>query len=109
MQGRYKESEALCKIVLAVKPWHFGALSGTVMVYAARHDVEAARHWAARRLPSIAPSGANRRRFAWVQKAVADAQDSLFCAESRLKDIFGEQDKHRDNNKSVDDLDDAWQ
>ena len=111
MQSRYKESEALCKVVLAVKPWHFGALSGIVMVYAAQHDVEAARHWAARRLPSIAPTGANRRRFAWVQKAVADAQDSLFCAESRLKEIFGEQDSHDDNNsfKSVDGLDDAWQ
>ena len=120
MQGRFQQAETLCKIVLAVKPWHFGALSGIVMVYAGRHNVEAARHWAARRLPVFAPAGSNRRRTTWVQKAVADAQDSLFCAESRLKDVFGEQDQHAvmdedspphfgDDDDDDTMLEDAWQ
>ncbi|EEC50652.1 predicted protein, partial [Phaeodactylum tricornutum CCAP 1055/1] len=28
IQGRLEEAEVLCKIVLQLKPWHFGALSG---------------------------------------------------------------------------------
>ena len=97
-------------MVLAVKPWHFGALSGLVMVYAALHDVESARQFAARRLPVYAPTGSNRRRLAWVQKAVADAQDSLLRAESRLKKVFGARDEHTRNSgmQSSDDVD-SWQ
>jgi hypothetical protein len=38
MQGRMDEAETLCKIVLSVKPWHFGALSGIVMIYAGSRD-----------------------------------------------------------------------
>lgn len=92
MQGKLKESEALCKIVIAIKPWHFGALSGIVMVYAGLHEVNEARHWAVHRLPTFAPTGSNRRREQWVQKAVHEAQDSLEAAERRLQDSFGTRD-----------------
>jgi hypothetical protein len=114
MQGKLKESEALCKAVLTVKPWHFGALSGIVMVYAGLHDVDEARQWAAHRLPSFAPTGSNRRREQWVQKAVREAQDSLLAAERRLQDSFGKRDHDiidGTNNNYYNELDnkDYWQ
>jgi hypothetical protein len=94
MQGRLEASEALCKIALQSKPWHFGALSGIVTVYADKQDVQSARMWAARRLPTFAPQGSNRRRAAWVDKAIQDATRSLDEAEKRLKLFFGERDNH---------------
>ena len=116
MQGNLDQAEALCKIVLAVKPWHFGALSGLVMVYAGQHNVEEARRWAARRLPVYASEGSNRRRLEWVQKAVANAQDSLQTAERRLKEMFGPRDKlfrisndFQQNTNNQDGTLDAWQ
>jgi hypothetical protein len=113
MQGKMDESETLCKIVLAVKPWHFGALSGIVMVYAGVHDTQSARQWAARRLPTIAPSGPNRRRAGWVQHAMRDAMESLSAAEMRVMEGFGKPDEHvRRSNKVVNDHDegdDDWQ
>jgi hypothetical protein len=121
LQGRYQESEMLCKTVLAVKPWHFGALSGIVMVYAARRDSDQARQWAARRLPVFAPTGPNRRRLQWVQKALGDAHESYMRAEKALRDSFGKPDDHtvhrkkkkknssNDNNDWTSNDDDAWQ
>lgn len=94
MQGRLDEAETLCQIVLAVKPWHFGALSGIVMVYAAQADSEKARMWAASRLPTFAPTGPNRRRVVWAEKAVASARESLEMAEKRVQELFGAPDDH---------------
>lgn len=109
MQGRLEEAETLCQCVLAVKPWHFGALSGIVMIYAAQADSEKARLWASSRLPTFAPTGANRRRIAWTEKAVESAKESLENAEARIKDIFGKPDgytaKLQDNSWE----EDAWQ
>jgi hypothetical protein len=92
MQGRLEESETLCQMVLAVKPWHFGALSGIVMVYAGLHDSEKARQWAARRLPTFAPTGPNRRRMAWVETALQDSQLSLEEGEKRVREWMGPAD-----------------
>jgi tetratricopeptide (TPR) repeat protein len=92
MQGRLKESEELCKTVLAVKPWHFGALSGLVMVYAGLNDVEEARRWATRRLPPYQPVGPNRRRVEWVSCAIQNAENALLDAEKRLREDFGSMD-----------------
>lgn len=92
LAGRLKEAEELCKIVLSVKPWHFGALSNIVMVYAANHDSNSARNWAARRLPAFAQTGPNRRRMAWVQKAAANARDALEAAEQRIIEAFEKSD-----------------
>ena len=108
MQGRLDKAETLCKVVLAVKPWHFGALSNIVMIYAAQTDSEQARLWAASRLPTFAPTGANRRRVAWAEKAVESAKQSLANAEKRVQDLFGKPDDYTvepDDNWD----EDAWQ
>lgn len=109
-QGKFEESGILCRMVLSVKPWHFGALSGIVMVYAALRDSEQACQWAARRLPSYSPKGTKRRRSAWVRKAILDAHDSLLEAETRLKETFGKQDKQSSlSNDSLLLENDSWQ
>ena len=94
MTGRLDEAETLNKVVLAVKPWHFGALSGIVMIYAAQADSEKARLWAASRLPTFAPTGENRRRVVWAEEAVRSAEESLAQAEKRIRDLFGEPDDY---------------
>ena len=93
-QGKLRKAEKLCRTVLAVKPWHFGALSGIVVVYAALHAVNEARHGAAHRLPTFAPTGPNRRRQQWVIKAVSQAEAALEAAEQRLQQGFGAMDDH---------------
>jgi len=90
MQGRVEESKALCELVLETKPWHFGALSGIVLVCTAMNDAVGARMWAARRLPPLIREGAasfggaegpsasgGERRMTWTQRAVDDATESL--------------------------------
>lgn len=72
MLGRYQESKALCELVLEVKPWHFGALSGIVMVCTAMNDASGARFWVENRLPPL-----GERRMVWTEKALARASDSL--------------------------------
>lgn len=94
MQGKLKESASLCQTVLAIKPWHFGALSGIVFVFGGMHDADEARHWAVRRLPTFAPIGSNKRREQWVEMAVRKAEDSLEAAERRLQHSFGGKDGH---------------
>ena len=83
LQGRMMESEQLCRVVLSIKPWHFGALSGLVMVYASLHKTDQARQWASRRLPSVAQSSSaatqNPRRTQWVLRATEQA--NLFLEE----------------------------
>jgi hypothetical protein len=108
LQGRLDESRYLCEIVLAVKPWHFGALSGMVMVCAGLGDTSAARQWASRRLPPIQPTGSNKRRSEWVERAVDDAAKALLDAERLVKRAFGKPDKRRPREDSIFD-EDAWQ
>ena len=102
MQGRLEESETLCQMVLAVKPWHFGALSGLVTVYAGMHESEKARQWAARRLPSFSPSGPTRRRIRWVETALQDAQAALANGEQLIREWMGPEDDYQS-------LNDVWQ
>jgi hypothetical protein len=114
LQGRLQESAALCKIVIAVKPWHFGALSGIVAVYIGLQDMDKARHWAASRLPMLGPPGApNKRREEWVEKAVGEAKQALVAAEQQLKLSFGKQDPEgtEGGNQYCNELDDteSWQ
>ena len=78
MTGQYQKSKELCLLVLQVKPWHFGALSGIVLVCTAMKDVTGARVWADRRLPPLVPiHTSGDRRSQWVQRAVQDAKESL--------------------------------
>jgi tetratricopeptide (TPR) repeat protein len=110
LEGRLEEALPLNKIVLSVKPWHFGALSGIVMVYAGLGDSERARQWAAFRLPSSAQT---RRRHQWVERAVLDIQGAINQAEKRNVDGFGKPDIHITMNTFEEDdaasEDDAWQ
>ncbi|KAL7571568.1 hypothetical protein ACA910_020983 [Epithemia clementina (nom. ined.)] len=96
MQGRLQESEQLCLIVLSIKPWHFGALSGLVMVYASLQDAPLARQWAARRLPSLQPDSStkNRRRSQWVQGATRQATTMLKQQLRKRKEWWGPKDSH---------------
>jgi len=119
--GKLAKAEQLCRTVLAVKPWHFGALSGIVVVYAEMHAAAQARHDAARRLPTLAPQGPNRRRQQWVEQAVQQAETALQAAEERLRADFGEKDEHDvnvinnfnhnyySNGNSINNENDAWQ
>ena len=108
LQGRLEESKILCETVLAVKPWHFGALSGIVIVCASLGDTSAARQWAPRRLPPIQPTGSNKRRAEWVERSVEDATNSLFDAERRVKRAFGKPDEQYFRmDQSLDE--DSWQ
>ena len=93
LQGRLEEALTLNQMVLAVKPWHFGALSHIVMVYAALHNSVAARQWASFRLPPFSPDGSGRRRARWVERAVLDATILLHEGEKSLVKAFGESDK----------------
>ncbi len=91
MQSRYEESRVLCEIVLDSKPWHFGALSGIVLVCTAMNDASGAREWANKRLPPLLNENydSNGRRNAWTNKAVNDAKESLSKASlvGRSRDI----------------------
>jgi hypothetical protein len=93
LQGRMEEALSLNQMVLAVKPWHFGALSHIVMIYAALGDSVSAGRWAAFRLPTFPPLGSNRRRTRWVERAVVDATIVLHEGEKNLAETFGESDK----------------
>ena len=109
MTGQYAESKELCLLVLQVKPWHFGALSGIVLVCIAMNDVIGARFWADRRLPPIVPiHTSGNRRSQWVQRAVQDAKESLDrdvdstwnafeSKEEEDDDETGENDKNDEN------------
>jgi hypothetical protein len=93
LQGRMEEALTLNKMVLAVKPWHFGALSHIVMVYAALGDNQSARQWAAFRLPTYSPDTSNRRRVRWVERAVAEATMLLEGREDTITKSFGDPDQ----------------
>jgi len=108
LQARYQDSYALCRVVLAVKPWHFGALSGIVQVLLRQNKKEQARYWAERCLPSLSaavredgslssPSSSSRpnpRRRAWVQRAVQQAEQALREAEARTVELLGPPEDH---------------
>ena len=108
MQGRLEEAEEMALAVLAVKPWHFGALSGLVMIYAGQQEPMRARQWAARRLPTYCPGGLNRRRESWVQEAVTQVRDAMAESKERLRASFGAPDDHTTPGKNHDE-DSTWQ
>lgn len=108
MQGRYQESKKLCQLVLEQKPWHFGALSGIVMVCANLQDIQGARQWAARRLPPMVPDGTtdNERRKEWADRAVDDARQRLVEEEERIRVAFGKRQRYIEEQQPEED---AWQ
>jgi len=102
-QGRLRESKACCEIVLTVKPWHFGALSGIVLVCAGMKDYVNAKIWADRRLPPIQPNGTtNERRSDWVRRAVKDATLTMVRPEAFVTGITDEDDDDDEPNPDID-------
>lgn len=111
-QGRLDEALFLDKVVLAVKPWHFGALSHIVMVYESLGDSLTARAWARFRLPNLARVGSNKRRAHWAERAMADANHLYHQGEIANAVAFGEPD-HVSMNEQAESFenhdDNAWQ
>ena len=64
LQGDFLQSVKLCRQVLQMKPWHFGALGGLVGCYAQLGDTEEAQKGASQAMPQ--QQGAERD--AWVQR-----------------------------------------
>jgi hypothetical protein len=111
-QGRLEEALFLNKIVLAVKPWHFGALSHIVMVYESLGDSRSARAWARFRLPALTSISNNKRQAHWAERAVMDAIYLYEQGEIANAISFGESDrmwlKRQAENWQNND-DNAWQ
>ena len=82
MRGEYEESKELCEVVLQIKPWHFGALRGIVLVCTALKDVGNARYWSEKCCPTLISSfdSSVDKRFAWVKGAIQDATLKLKMA-----------------------------
>jgi hypothetical protein len=113
LQRKLRLAERLCLAVLALKPWHVGALSGIVLVYEGLQETETATMWAARRLAPYSHSGSNKRRVAWVERAVSTSERLLLEAERRVARAFGEPDDHATRKSHREhqpgNLNDAWQ
>jgi hypothetical protein len=62
----FEDSARLCLRVLRDKPWHFGALSGIVMVYAQMGNAEEANRWAQQAMPPPGPGRQLWRTFSKV-------------------------------------------
>lgn len=106
LQGKLKLSYKLCKIILTLKPYHIGALSGIVQVTLGLNDAIATREWAPKRLPRVptpedddtSMEVENPRRVEWVEWAVTVAKDQLDQAERRTReDFFGKPETYYDN------------
>lgn len=93
VQGRYEKALQLNKIVLSIKPWHIGALSHIVMVYAEMGDQKTARKWAYFRIPPFSYGGSNQRRTRWVERAVVEATVRLHQGEKNNALSFGISDR----------------
>ena len=135
LQNRLEESYKLCLIVLLLKPWHFGALSGIVQVCTRLADRDNARSWATKCLPPLiatspgppfdgnADGPPNPQRRNWVDNAKKQAQEALSHLEYQTqRDFMGSpEDYYRENSApgsdsddqldqpGIEDIDDAWQ
>eukprot|EP00523_Entomoneis_sp_CCMP467_P010277 CAMPEP_0168736978 /NCGR_PEP_ID=MMETSP0724-20121128/10144_1 /TAXON_ID=265536 /ORGANISM="Amphiprora sp., Strain CCMP467" /LENGTH=359 /DNA_ID=CAMNT_0008784203 /DNA_START=29 /DNA_END=1108 /DNA_ORIENTATION=+ len=106
MQGRLHESQQLCELILHHKPWHFGALSGIVMVHASLNESYKAREWASLRMPSWG-NGHSRRRQAWVDTAVEQARAQLEQRQEQGQQWWGPTDEPQLDEDI--EHEDAWQ
>ena len=108
LMGKLKVSYKLCEIILTLKPYHIGALSGIVQVSLGLNDVESTRKWAAKRMPRASTTDLeaiedalqvdNPKRVDWVEKAVSVANDLLEQADQRTQeDFFGKPETYYDN------------
>ena len=103
LQSRYEDSLELCLLVLQLKPWHFGALSGIVMVYQGLQDNENMMTYALQRMPplpktkeealkmeqqALLEGGAVETRQTWVYRMVDKAKAALLRDEMGLEESF---------------------
>ena len=103
LQSRYEDSLELCLLVLQLKPWHFGALSGIVMVYQGLQDNENMMTYALQRMPPLPKTkeealkmeqqallggGAVETRQTWVYRMVDKAKAALLRDEMGLEESF---------------------
>lgn len=111
MDGRLQASHQLCLVVLHLRPYHFGALSGIVAVSIGLGKREEARSWAEKRLPSRVASTSfppfaenngpvNPRRTEWVQKAVRQAQEALSRLDYQTQKDFGKPEAYYKKSKA---------
>jgi hypothetical protein len=112
LQARLDEAEVLSKHILLFKPYHFVALETIVATYAAKGQVQSARFWATRRLPT--PPSRDRRNE-WVERALEDAESILHQMITQ-ESFFGPPDSHpsdiklrEDDDHVIADDEDAWQ
>lgn len=123
LQGRMEASYHLCRLILLhLKPWHFGALSGIVQVCLALGNRDEARYWATKRLPTAAANtGAppfdggptNPRRLTWVKEMAETAKRMMQEAEETTQKQFGNPDDYYRKQTKTGEEDiadgDAWQ
>jgi hypothetical protein len=88
-KGRSEESEQWCDVALAVKPWHFEVVHTHVLNALRDQDMARAIRWQRRALPPLNPGTKNKRRKAWVERALRDAQESLEKAEALVAQLRG--------------------
>jgi hypothetical protein len=103
LQGRLDDSYTLCRLVLHLKLWHFGALSGIVQVCIGLSHREEARFWAQKRMPTLVAgtsfppftekrsngAASNPRRIEWCRQAIRNARARLKKAERNTTKSMG--------------------
>ena len=119
----------LCLLVLALKPWHFGALSGIVLVYQGLQDNENMMAYAQQRMTPLPKSkeealkmeeqallgGGSETRQIWVYRMTDKARAALLKSEMGLEESFQDLDvdapvaSDTENERGDDMDDDAWQ
>ena len=103
LQGKLPVSYKLCQLILSIKPYHIGALSGIVQVCVNLQDPIEAIEWAKKRLPSLGAVDQQQqelespRRIEWVEWAVVTAKEQLDEAEQRTQDFFEKPDTNYDS------------
>lgn len=115
LQTKFDKAYKLCLVILKIKPWHFGALSGIVQVCIGMGDRNGARNWAAKRLPGLVPNASfppfpeagpvNPRRQKWVDEQVCTAEKLMKKAEKLTQKSFGELDPYHQKMDDRDEVD----
>ncbi|CAB9518428.1 repeat-containing protein [Seminavis robusta] len=113
LQSRHEESQQLCQLVLALKPWHFGALSGLVMVQQGLQNPQGMVDAARQRMPPLPPAKGEtppspppgledlETRQQWVDRMLDCANARLLRQEMGLEESFADLDdktKQTDSN-----------
>lgn len=102
VEGKLQASEAICLVVLSVKPWHFGAINGLAMIHTLKGQERSQSRSILSQLPPVVSTDPYDPRTEWVNKAVEEAKLRLRNAEELLHNSFGKQDRHAINKEGPD-------